>query len=52
MEHTMEYLDDVSMNKQGIGLEKYKQIMENKFLAELNGSLQYNELQYFEGFLE
>jgi hypothetical protein len=40
----MEYLDGVFVNKQGISLEKYKQSMENIFLVELNGSLQYNEL--------
>jgi hypothetical protein len=31
MEHIMEYLDGVFVNKQRIGLEKYKQIMENIF---------------------
>ncbi len=50
MEHTMAYLDDVFMNKQGTGMEKYKQVMEHKFFAELNGSLQYIELQNFERF--
>ncbi len=46
----MAYLDDVFMSKQGNGMEKYKQVMEHKFLAELNGSLQYIELQNFERF--
>jgi hypothetical protein len=35
MEHTMAYLDDAFVSKKGIGLEKYKQIMEHKFLAKL-----------------
>jgi len=39
MEHTMAYLDGAFVNKQGIGLKKYKQVMENKFLVELNESL-------------
>jgi hypothetical protein len=52
MEHTMAYLDGAFGNKQGIGLKKYKQVMENKFLVELNESLQYNELQNVKGFLK
>jgi hypothetical protein len=36
MEHTIAYLDGVFMKKQGTGLEKYKQVMEHKFVAELN----------------
>ncbi len=52
MEHTMAYLDGVFVNKQGTGLKKYKQVMENNFLVELNESLQYNELQNVKGFLK
>jgi hypothetical protein len=33
MEHTMEYFVGVFVNIQGNGLEKYKQILESKFLA-------------------
>jgi hypothetical protein len=29
----MAYVDGVFVNKQGIGLKKYKQVMENKFLV-------------------
>jgi hypothetical protein len=46
-EHTMAYLNGAFVNKQRIGLEKYKHIMENKLLVELNSSLQYNKLQNF-----
>lgn len=52
MEHTMVYFDDVFVNTQGIGLEKYQQVMEHKFWVELDGSLQYTKLQIFQGFLE
>jgi len=52
MEHTMAYFDGAFVNKQIIGLEKYKQVMEHKFLAELDESLQYTELWIFERFLE
>jgi hypothetical protein len=38
MEHTMAYLDNAFVNKQGTGLKKYKQIMEHKFLAKLDSS--------------
>jgi hypothetical protein len=40
MEHmTMAYLNGVVVSKQGIGLDKYEQvIMENKFLVKLNDS--------------
>jgi hypothetical protein len=31
--HTMAYFNNDFVSKQGIGLEKYKQVMENKFLA-------------------
>ncbi len=44
MEHTMAYFDGAFVNKQGTGLEKYKQVMEHKFLVELHGSSQYAEL--------
>jgi hypothetical protein len=40
----MAYFDDAFVSKQGISLEKYKHVMEHKFLAELNGSSQYTEL--------
>ncbi len=40
----MAFLDDTFVKKQGIGVEKYKQIMESKFVAALNDSLQYKEL--------
>jgi hypothetical protein len=30
----MAYIDGVFVNKQGTILEKYKQVMENKFLAQ------------------
>jgi hypothetical protein len=30
----MAYLDDAFVNKQGTNLEKYKQVMEHKFLVE------------------
>ncbi len=39
MEHTMAYFDNAFVNNQRIGMEKYKQNMEHKFLAELDGSL-------------
>ncbi len=48
----MAYLDGVFVNKQGTSLKKYKQVMENKFLVELNESSQYNELQNSKGFLK
>jgi hypothetical protein len=38
MKHTMAYLNGAFVSKQGIGLDKYKQVMECKFLVELNGS--------------
>jgi hypothetical protein len=44
MEHTMAYIDNVFVSKQVIGLKRYKQVMEHKFLVELNGYLQYIEL--------
>ncbi len=50
MEHIVSYLHDAFVNKQIIGLEKYNQVMELKFMAKLNGSLQYTKLQIFEGF--
>jgi hypothetical protein len=52
MEHTMAYLDGAFAKKQGIGLKKYKQVMEHRFLVELDSSSQYTKLQIFEGFLE
>jgi hypothetical protein len=50
MEHTMAYLDSAFVNKQRTSLEKYKQVMEYNFLAELDGSLQYIELRNSKGF--
>jgi hypothetical protein len=32
-EHTMVYFNNDFVSKQGTSLEKYKQVMENKFLA-------------------
>jgi hypothetical protein len=40
----MAYLDGVFLNKQGTSHKKYKQVMEHKFLAKLDGSLQYTKL--------
>jgi hypothetical protein len=40
----MAYINGAFVNKQGIGLDTYKQVMENIFVAKLNGSPQYNEL--------
>ncbi len=37
----MAYLDNGFVSKQGTGPKKYKQVIEHKFLAELDGSLQY-----------
>ncbi len=48
----MAYFNDVFISKYGIDLEKYKHIMEHKFMAELYESLQYTKLQISEGFLE
>jgi hypothetical protein len=44
MEHTMAYLDGVFVSKQETSLKKYKQIMEHKFLVELDGSSQYTKI--------
>ncbi len=48
----MAYLNNAFVRKQLTNLEKYKQIMENIFLVELNDSPQYIELQNSKGFLE
>jgi hypothetical protein len=48
----MAYFNGAFVSKQGTNLEKYKHIMENKFLVELNGSSQYNNVWNSEGFLE
>jgi hypothetical protein len=45
--HIVVYLNGAFVSKQSIHLEKYEQIMENKFLVELDISLQYNKLQNF-----
>jgi len=47
MEHTMAYFNGAFVKRQGISLEKYKQVMEHKVLAKLNGSLQYTKLWIF-----
>jgi hypothetical protein len=52
MEHTMAYLDGVFVSKQGTSLKNYKQVMEHKFLVELNDLLHYTKLQNFKRFLE
>jgi len=52
MEHTVAYFNGTFVSKQGIGLEKCMQVMEHKFLVELNGSLQYTKLWISKGFLE
>jgi len=52
MEHIMAYLDGIFVSKQGTGHKKYKQVMGHKFLAKLNGSLQYTKLQISKGFLK
>jgi hypothetical protein len=50
MEHTMAYFNGAFVSKQIIGLEKYKQVMENYYLVKLNSSPQYIEQHNFEGF--
>jgi hypothetical protein len=50
MEQMMACLNGAFVNKQGIGLKKYKRVMESKFLVELNESSQYNEPQNSKGF--
>jgi hypothetical protein len=50
MEHTMAYFDGVFLSNRRTNLEKYKHVMEHKFLAKLDRSLQYIELWIFEGF--
>jgi hypothetical protein len=52
MEHIMAYLDGAFVNKQRTSHKKYWEVMEHKFLAELNGSLQYTELQISNRFLK
>jgi len=52
MEHIIAYFHDAFVSKQGIGLNKHKQVMEHKFLVVLNGSSQYTKLWIFKGFLE
>jgi hypothetical protein len=46
----MAYLDNSFVSKQGIDLQKYKQVMESKFLAKLDGSPQYIKFQNSKGF--
>ncbi len=48
----MAYFNNAFVRKQVISLEKCKQIMENKFLVELDDSPQYIELQNSKGFFE
>ncbi len=50
MEHIMAYLDGVFVSKQGIGLKKYKQVMEHKFLAKLDKFSHCTELWISKGF--
>jgi len=49
-EHIMAYINNVLLNKQKTFFDKYKHVMENKFLVELDGSPQYNELRNFKRF--
>jgi hypothetical protein len=46
----MAYLDGVFVSKQGIGLKKYKQVMEHKFLAKLDKFSHCTELWISKGF--
>jgi hypothetical protein len=50
-EHMMVYLDFAFVSKQAFGLNKCKQIMESKFLVQINNFLKY-ELQNSPRFLE
>ncbi len=50
MEHTMAYINNAFVRKQITSLEKYKQVMEDKFLVGLDGSSQYIEPWIFKGF--
>ncbi len=52
MEHIITPLDGAFVLKQKIGLEKYKWVTKHKFLADLNGSLQYTKLWNSKGILE
>jgi len=40
----MTYLNGAFTSKEGSGLEKYKQVMETKFLVELDNCSQHNKL--------
>jgi hypothetical protein len=44
----MAYLNNVFMSKQGTSLEKYKKVMENNFLAWLDGSPPLQEFMAFQ----
>jgi hypothetical protein len=46
----MAYLNGAFVSKQIINLVKYKHIMENRLLVELNDSSHYNNVWNFEGF--
>jgi hypothetical protein len=48
----MAYLDSTFVNKQAFRMDKYKQVMESKFLVELNGFLEYTKLLNLTWFLE
>jgi hypothetical protein len=48
----MANLDNSFVSKQGIGLHNYKQVMESKFSAKLDGSPQYIKFQDSKGFLK
>jgi hypothetical protein len=50
MEHTMVYFDDVFVNTQGIGLEKYQQVMEHKFWVEQMDLCNTLSFKFFKGF--
>ncbi len=45
--HLMAYLDSTFVNKQAFRMDKYKQVMESKFLVELNGFLEYTKFVKF-----
>jgi hypothetical protein len=48
----MAYINGAFVSKHRISLQKYKHVIENKFLVELNSSSQYNEVRNSKGFSE
>jgi hypothetical protein len=48
----MAYIDNTFVSKQAFIVENYKQVMESKFLVEVNGFLEYTKLLNLLGFLE